>query len=138
LAVAIFAVMMGGAAVFLGSSSGEDDLSVARRFLEEAAQGARTQALQSGRDQWVRLYTNRVGTNTLPGGIQLDLLTPQEMSSGIRSWGRPDAPAGYPWYFSRYGWLEPVRIRLRGPDERQQIFTFAALTAELIPEAGGR
>jgi prepilin-type N-terminal cleavage/methylation domain-containing protein len=136
LAVAIFAVMMGGGAIFLGGSTEEDDLSAARRSLEEAAQQARTQALQSGRDQWVRLFTNRAGATPFPGGIQLDLLTPQEMSAGIRDWGKPDSRVGYPWYFSRYGWLEPIRIRLRASGDRKQAFSFAALTGELIPETG--
>ena len=138
LAVAIFAVMMGGAAVFWGSSQDEDDLSAARRSLEEAAQQARVQALQSGQDQWVRLFSGRVGTTSLPPGIQLDLLTPQEISAGIRSWGKPDSRSGYPWYFSRYGWLEPLRIRLRTKDEKQQAFSFTALTGELIPDPGVR
>lgn len=138
LAVAILAVMLGAGAMFLGTSAGEDDLSATQRILEEAVQGARQQALETGRDQWVRLFTNRVGTASFASGVQLDLLTPQEMSAGVRSWGRPDANGGYPWYFSRYGWLEPVRIRLRGPDQEQRIFTFAALTGELIPEIGAR
>lgn len=138
LAVAIFAVMMGGAAVFLGSSSKDDDLSAARRILEEAAQVARAQALQTGRDQWVRLFTNRVGAAPLGSGLQLDLLTPQEMSAGIRSWGRPDSVGGYAWYFSRYGWLEPLRVRLRTADGKQQSFSFAALTGELLLEPAGR
>lgn len=138
LAVAIFAVMMGGAAVFWGSSGEDDELSAARRSLEEAARTARSQALQTGQDQWVRLFTNRVGVTPLGSGVQLDLLTPQEMSAGIRSWGRPDSTAGYAWYFSRYGWLEPLRVRLRTTDGQQTAFSFAALTGELIPEAGPR
>ena len=138
LAVAIFAVMTGGAAVFLGGSQDEDDLSAARRTLEEAARGARTQALQSGRDQWVRLFSSRVGATSFPPGIQLDLLTPQEMSAGIRTWGSPEDLSGYAWYFSRYGWLEPLRIRLRTAGGRQESFSFAALTGELIPEPGVR
>lgn len=138
LAVAIFAVMMGGGVVFLGSLGGEDDLTAAQRILTEAAQEARLRALQTGQDQSIRLFTNRVGATSFPPGVQLDLLTPQEMSAGIRSWGKPDSASGYPWYFSRYGWLEPLRIRLREAEGAQQSFSFAALTGELIPEPGSR
>lgn len=137
LAVAIFTVMVGGAAVFLGSNSAEDEFSRARRSLEEAAQQARAQALQSGRDQWVSLYTNGVAESPFAPGIELDLLTPQEMSAGIYTWGRP-ASRGYDWYFSRYGWLEPLRVRLRARGGQEQTFFFAALTAELIAEPAGR
>ena len=137
LAVAIFAVMVGGAAVFLGYSPEGDDLAKAQEALEKAAQEARTEALRSGRDQYVRLFTNRVANSAFPQGIELDLLTPQEISAGIRSWGRPD-PGGYPWYFSRYGWLEPLRMRIRSREGGQQSFSFAALTGELITEAPSR
>lgn len=130
--------MMGGGVVFLGHLGGEDEMTTAQKILTEAAQETRLQALQTGRDQSLRLFTNRVGTKCLGSGIQLDLLTPQEMSAGIQSWGKPDSATGYPWYFSRYGWLEPLRVRLRAADGAQQSFSFAALTGELIPEPVAR
>lgn len=137
LVVAIAAVMMGGAAVFLtGEFSIQNDFSVAREALEMAIQGARNQALQGGRDQQVLLFTNQVARTKLPAGMELNIISPAEISAGIRSWGRPPK-SGYAWYFSSYGWIEPLRIRLRMEDGQWETFSFAALTGELIPESSG-
>lgn len=137
LAVAILAVMMGGAVVFMGGSSAEDEFSLAQRALESAAQEARAQALQANRDQYVMLLTNGPAKSQFGPGISLDLLTPQEISAGIRDWGTPGS-RGYSWYFSRYGWLEPLHVQLRSRDGQKRAFVFVALTGELIPDLAFR
>lgn len=134
LAVAIAAVVMGGGAVLLTSGMGEDDFADARRALEEAAQSARTQALQNGQDQFVLLFTNGVGGAKFGGGTRLVLITSRDVSRGERSWANPER-AGTRWFFSRYGWLDPIRMQLRAEGRKPESFTFAALTGELIPEA---
>lgn len=134
LAVAIAAVVMGGGAVLLTSGLGQDDFADARRALEEAAQSARTQALQSGGDQCVLLYTNGVGGSKFAKGTRLVLITSRDVSRGERAWANPER-GGTRWFFSRYGWLEPIRMQLRTEGRKPESFTFAALTGELIPEA---
>lgn len=134
LAVAIAAVMMGGAVLFLREGLAEDEFAIARQALEDAAQKARADALRTGQDRWVSLFANGVENEKFPPEVKMDLLTPQEISAGVRTWGKPPEKTGYPWFFSRYGWLEPVRIRLRTEGGRQEAYSFAALTGELIPE----
>ena len=134
LAVAIAAVVMGGGAVLLTSGLGQDDFADARRALEEAAQSARTQALQSGEDQFVLLHSNGVGEAKFSEGTRLVLITSRDVSQGERTWANPER-AGTRWFFSRYGWLEPIRMQLRAEGRKSESFTFAALTGELIPEA---
>ncbi len=135
LAVAIAAVVMGGAVVLFTTGLGEDEFADARRSLEEAVQSARTRALETGVDQTVLLFTNGVGASKFPEGTRLVLITSLDVSIGRQAWANPER-TGTRWYFSRYGWLEPIRVQLRAEGRKPESFRFTALTGEMIPEAG--
>ncbi len=134
LAVGIGVVFMGGAVVFLTSTGGDKELARARKILEEQAGQARENALRFGREQRVILNPTTVGGEGFPEGVSMDVITPQDMALGRRGWGKPQ---DYPWLFTGSGLVEPIRVRLRHEDNREQ-FSFGALTGETMTEKPDR
>ncbi|NBR68677.1 MAG: prepilin-type N-terminal cleavage/methylation domain-containing protein, partial [Verrucomicrobia bacterium] len=117
LAVGIGVVFMGGAVVFLSSTGGDKDLAKARRILENQAGQARENALRFGREQRVVLNAKGIGGEVFPDGIEMDLITPQDLALGRRVWGKPQ---DYPWLFTGSGLVEPIRVRLRHDNNTEQ------------------
>ena len=134
LAVGIGVVFMGGAVVFLSSTGGDKDLAKARKILEDQAGQARENALRFGREQRVVLNAKGIGGEVFPDGIEMDLITPQDLALGRRVWGKPQ---DYPWLFTGSGLVEPIRVRLRHDNNTEQ-FSFGALTGETMTEKPDR
>ena len=134
LAVGIGVVFMGGAVVFLTSTGGDKHLASARRILEEQAGQARERALATGREQRVVLNPRNVGGESLPDGVSMDLITPQDLAQGRRGWGKPQ---DYFWLFTGSGLVEPIKVRLRHDNNVEQ-FSFGALTGESVTEKPDR
>jgi len=134
LAVGIGVVFMGGAVVFLSSTGGDKDLAKARRILEDQAGQARENALRFGREQRVVLNAKGIGGEVFPDGIEMDLITPQDLALGRRGWV---IPLDYQWLFTGSGLVEPIRVRLRHDDNIEQ-FSFGALTGETMTEKPDR
>ena len=134
LAVGIGVVFMGGAVVFLSSTGGDKDLAKARRMLEDQAGQARENALRFGREQRVVLNAKGIGGEVFPDGIEMDLITPQDLALGRRGWGKP---MDYQWLFTGSGLVEPIRVRLRHDNNTEQ-FSFGALTGETMTEKPDR
>ena len=134
LAVGIGVVFMGGAVVFLSSTGGDKDLAKARRILEDQAGQARENALRFGREQRVVLNAKGIGGEVFPDGIEMDLITPQDLALGRRGWGKP---LDYQWLFTGSGLVEPIRVLLRHDNNTEQ-FSFGALTGETMTEKPDR
>jgi len=134
LAVGIGVIFMGGAVVFLTSTGGDKELARARKTLEDQAGRARENALRFGREQRVILNANNVGGKGLPGGVSMDVITPQDLALGRRSWGKPK---DYQWLFTGSGLVEPMKVRLRHENNVEQ-FSFGALTGEVMMEKPDR
>ena len=134
LAVGIGVVFMGGAVVFLSSTGGDKDLAKARKILEDQAGQARENALRFGREQRVVLNAKGIGGEVFPDGIEMDLITPQDLALGRRGWGKP---LDYQWLFTGSGLVEPIRVRLRHDNNTEQ-FSFGALTGETMTEKPDR
>lgn len=130
LVIAIGVVFFGGAAVLLTSTAGDKDLADARKQLEAAARGARESALRSGAKQIVRLNGSGVGGGSFSGGVEMELITPLDLSLGRKGWG---SPQDYQWSFTSGGLVEPIRVRLRKGENVEQ-FSFSALTGEATTE----
>lgn len=129
LAVGIAVVFMGGAVVFLASTGGDRDLAESRKILVEEVGVAREQALASGLEQRVCLNATSVGDRDFPGEVEMELITPRDLARGQRSWGKPE---NYLWLVTGGGLVEPIRVRLRNGENRED-FEFNALTGEAIP-----
>jgi prepilin-type N-terminal cleavage/methylation domain-containing protein len=134
LAVGIGVVFMGGAAVFLTSTGGDKDLAQARRILEDQAGLARENALRFGRAQRVVLDLKGAGGKSFPEGVEMELITPEDLAVGRRGWGKPQ---DYQWLFTGSGLVEPIRVRLRH-DKNTEQFSFGALTGETMTEKPDR
>jgi prepilin-type N-terminal cleavage/methylation domain-containing protein len=134
LAVGIGVVFMGGAAVFLTSTGGDKDLAKARRILEDQAGLARENALRFGRAQRVVLDLKGAGGKSFPEGVEMELITPEDLAVGRRGWGKPQ---DYQWLFTGSGLVEPIRVRLRHDNNIEQ-FSFGALTGETTDEKPDR
>jgi hypothetical protein len=134
LAVGIGVVFMGGAAVFLTSTGGDKDLARARRILEDQAGLARENALRFGRAQRVVLDLKGAGGKSFPEGVEMELITPEDLAVGRRGWGKPQ---DYQWLFTGSGLVEPIRVRLRHDNNIEQ-FSFGALTGETMDEKPDR
>jgi len=134
LAVGIGVVFMGGAAVFLTSTGGDKDLARARRILEDQAGLARENALRFGRAQRVVLDLKGAGGKSFPEGVEMELITPEDLAVGRRGWGKPQ---DYQWLFTGSGLVEPIRVRLRHDNNIEQ-FSFGALTGETTNEKPDR
>jgi len=134
LVIAIGVVFMGGAAVFLASTGGDKELARARKMLEDQAGQARENSLRFGREQRVVLNANGVGGEVFPEGVEMRLITPEDLAQGRRGWGKPLA---YQWLFTGSGLVEPIRVRLRH-DRNTEQFSFSALTGETITEKPDR
>lgn len=128
LAVGIGVVFMGGAVVFLSTTGGDRDLIRARKMLEETVGEAREKALGSGTQQQIQLDVQAVAGREFPGEVEMDLITPQDLARGRRDWGRPK---DYSWLITGGGLVEPIRVRLRHGDNRDE-FEFNALTGESV------
>jgi len=128
LAVGIGVVFMGGAVVFLSTTGGDRDLIRARKMLEETVGEAREKALGSGTQQQIRLDVQAVAGREFPGEVEMDLITPLDLARGRRDWGRPK---DYSWLITGGGLVEPIRVRLRHGDNRDE-FEFNALTGESV------
>ena len=126
LAVGIGVVFMGGAVVFLSTTGGDKELIRSRRMLEESVGDAREKALGSGIQQRIRLDARAVDGAEFPGEVEMDLITPLDLARGRRDWGRPE---NYSWLITGGGLVEPIRVRLRHGDNRDE-FDFNALTGE--------
>ena len=128
LAVGIGVVFMGGAVVFLSTTGGDRELIASRKMLEEVAGAAREKALGSGIRQQIRLDARAVDGKGFPGDVEMDVITPQDLARGQRSWGKPE---DYLWLITGGGLVEPIRVRLRH-GENQDEFEFNALTGESV------
>lgn len=133
LAVGIGVIFMGGAVVFLSTSGGDRELRESRKMLEEEAGWAREQALASGEKQRIRLDLRSVAGREFPGEVEMELITPQDLARGRRGWGKPK---NYQWLVTGGGLVEPIRIRLRHRDQREE-FEFNALTGESVNRGTG-
>ena len=132
LAVGIGVIFMGGAVVFLSSTGEDREIRAARESLEEAAGLAREKALSSGREQHVLLTEEAVNGEQLPAGVEMSLITTEDLVAGRRSWGKPPRD-GFAWLITGGGLVEPIRVRLRHAGNQMQ-FSFSALTGESITE----
>ena len=128
LAVGIGVVFMGGAVVFLSTTGGDRELIQSRKMLEEEAGAARAKALGSGREQRIRLDARAVAGQEFPGEVEMDLITTEDLVAGRRSWAKPPE-TGFFWLVTGGGLVEPIRIRLRHGENRDE-FEFNALTGE--------
>jgi len=128
LAVGIGVVFMGGAVVFLSTTGGDRDLMQSRKMLEEAAGEAREKALGSGMQQRIRLDGRAVAGAEFPGEVEMELVTPRDLARGRRDWARPE---DYSWLITGGGLVEPIRVRLRHGENRDE-FEFNALTGESV------
>ena len=128
LAVGIGVVFMGGAVVFLSTTGGDRELIRSRKMLEEAAGEGREKALRSGLQQRIRLDARAVAGTEFPGEVEMDLVTPLDLARGRRDWARPD---DYSWLITGGGLVEPIRVRLRHGENRDE-FEFNALTGESV------
>jgi prepilin-type N-terminal cleavage/methylation domain-containing protein len=130
LAIAIGVVFMGGAAVFLSSKGGDQDLESARKLLEERAGQAREKALSTGRAQRVVLGERGVDGSAFPAGVEMMIVTPLDRSKGKSGWKTPE---DYQWLFTGGGLVEPLRVLLKHNENEEQ-FSFSALTGESVTE----
>lgn len=133
LAVGIGVIFMGGAVVFLSTTMGDRELRESRKMLEEEAGWAREQALATGEKQRIRLDLRSVSGREFPGEVEMDLITPQAVAQGRRGW---EKPKNYQWLVTGGGLVEPIRIRLRHGDQREE-FEFNALTGESVNRGMG-
>lgn len=124
LAVGIGVIFMGGAVVFLSTSVGDRELRESRKMLEEEAGWAREQALATGRSQRVSVSSSAVNGRAIPSEVEMSLSTPSR-----KVWTQ--YREGYQWLFTGGGLVEPIRIRLRHGDQREE-FEFNALTGESV------
>lgn len=131
LVIAIGVVFFGGAALLLTTSAGDKDIMEARKQLESAARSAREAALRGGVKQVVVLNASGTGSAPFPEGVEMDLITPQDLAMNRKGWGRP---SDYKWSFTGGGLVEPIRVRLRKGANVEQ-FSFSALTGETTTEA---
>jgi len=130
LVIAIAVVFFGGAALLLMDTPGDKDVVDSRKLLENAARAARLAALSQGKKQIVVLNGNGVGGGSFPGGVEMLLITPLDLSLGRKGWGRPE---DYEWSFTAGGLVEPIRVRLQKGQTAEQ-FSFSALTGESLSE----
>ena len=128
LAVGIGGVFMGGAVVFLSSTGGDRELIQSRKMIEEEAGAAREKALGSGREQRIRLEARAVAGREFPGEVEMDLITTQDLVAGRKTWAKPPE-TGFAWLVTGGGLVEPIRVRLRNGENRDE-FEFNALTGE--------
>lgn len=128
LAVGISVIFMGGAVVFLSTTGGDRALIEARKMLEESVGQARERALSSGTRQQIRLDARAVAGQEFPEEVEMDLITPQDLAQGRRSWGQPE---NYLWLVTGGGLVEPIVVRLRH-GENLDVFEFNALTGESV------
>ena len=128
LAVAIGVVFMGGAVVFLSTTGGDRDLIQSRKMLEETVGEAREKALGSGTQQQIRLDLRAVEGQKFPGEVEMDLITPANLAQGRRDWRKAE---NYLWFVTGGGLVEPIRVRLRHGENRDE-FEFNALTGESV------
>lgn len=126
LAVGIGVIFMGGAVVFLSTTGGDRELIQARKMLEEEAGVAREKALGSGQIQRIRLDGSAVAGKEFPAEVELEVITPQDRALNRRGWAKPE---NYQWLITGGGLVEPIRVRLRHGDNRDE-FDFNALTGE--------
>jgi type II secretory pathway pseudopilin PulG len=136
LAVGIGVIFMGGAVVFLSSTGEDREIRRAREIFEEAAGLAREKALGSGQSQLVLLEEKAVNGEALPEGVEMGLITTEDLVAGRRSWGKPPEE-GFRWLVTGGGLVEPIRVRLRHAGNEEQ-FSFSALTGESITEKAER
>jgi type II secretory pathway pseudopilin PulG len=130
LAVGIGVVFMGGAVVFLSTTGGDRELIESRKMLEEAAGVAREKALGSGQSQFVMLEEKAVNGEALPDEVEMTLITTEDLVAGRRTWGKPPEQ-GFRWLVTGGGLVEPIRVRLRHGENRDE-FEFNALTGESV------
>jgi type II secretory pathway pseudopilin PulG len=126
LAVGIGVIFMGGAVVFLSTTGGDRELIQSRKMLEEEVGSAREKALGTGIRQQILLDVRAVAGNEFPGEVEMDLITPEDLARGRRGWGKPEK---YQWLITGGGLVEPIRVRLRHGENRDE-FEFNALTGE--------
>ena len=128
LAVGIGVVFMGGAVVFLSTTGGDRELIQSRKMLEEAVGAAREKALASGIQQRIRLDARAVDGEEFPGEVEMEVVTPQDLAQRRRGWAKPE---NYLWLVTGGGLVEPVRVRLRHGENKDE-FEFNALTGESV------
>ena len=128
LAVGIGVIFLGGAVVFLSTTGGDPELIDSRRMLEKQAGMAREKALATGKEQRIRLDARAVSGEEFPGEVEMEVMTPQDLAQGRRSWAKPD---NYLWLVTGGGLVEPIRVRLRHGENRD-VFEFNALTGESV------
>ena len=128
LAVGIGVIFMGGAVVFLSTTGGDRELIQSRKMLEEAVGAAREKALGSGMQQQIRLDARAVAGEEFPGEVEMEVVTPQDLAQRRRGWGKPD---NYLWLVTGGGLVEPMRVRLKHGENRDE-FEFNALTGESV------
>ncbi|NCY23115.1 hypothetical protein EBX31_14335, partial [bacterium] len=104
------------------------------RILEDQAGLARENALRFGRAQRVVLDLKGAGGKSFPEGVEMELITPEDLAVGRRGWGKPQ---DYQWLFTGSGLVEPIRVRLRHDNNIEQ-FSFGALTGETTNEKPDR
>ena len=126
LAVGIGVIFMGGTVVFLSTTGGDRELIQSRKMLEEEVGTAREKALETGTRQQILLDVRAVAGKEFPGEVEMDLITPEDLSRGRRGWGKPEQ---YRWLITGGGLVEPIRVRLRHGENREE-FDFNALTGE--------
>ena len=126
LAVGIGVIFMGGAVVFLSTTGGDRDLIQYRKMLEEEVGTAREKALGTGMQQRILLNARAVAEKEFPGEVEMDFITPEDLSRGRRGWSKPE---NYQWLITGGGLVEPIRVRLRHGENREE-FDFNALTGE--------
>jgi len=132
LAVGIGVIFMGGAVVFLSTTDGDRELIQSRKMLEEEVGAAREKALGTGRRQQILLDVRAVAGQEFPGDVEMDLITPEDLARGRRGWGKPE---NYQWLITGGGLVEPIRVRLRHGENRDE-FEFNALTGESVTRPG--
>ena len=128
LAVGIGVIFMGGAVVFLSTTGGDRELIQSRKMLEEAVGAAREKALGSGMQQQIRLDARAVAGEEFPGEVEMEVVTPQDLAQRRRGWAKPE---NYLWLVTGGGLVEPVRVRLRHGENKDE-FEFNALTGESV------
>jgi type II secretory pathway pseudopilin PulG len=128
LAVGIGVIFLGGAVVFLSTTGGDRELIQSRKMLEEEVGAAREKALETGMRQQILLNVRAVAGNEFPGAVEMDLITTEDMVAGHKTWAKPPE-TGFAWLVTGGGLVEPIRVRLRHGENRDE-FEFNALTGE--------
>jgi len=124
LAVGIGVIFMGGAVVFLSTVGGDRELIETRKILEEAAGEAREKALASGQSQWIVVATSEINGRPIPDEVEMSVSV-----AARKEWTRYEK--GYQWLVTGGGLVEPIRVRLRHGENRDE-FEFNALTGESV------